>query len=525
MGGSTEFTSLLQAVLAELDPSVIGQRRWWGSVERRHEQTFGSGDDSTLVKSGRRAEPTKGKHMRVRTKVGLVVAMVAALLAIAPAANAQEVLPTEAEAVSRSVVSFRSDAELPPREQFGFPSIASERVSAEARENNSLLDYGAALLDSEAAELKIRFSMLDESDRVQELAEKNPGFGGMYLDHQSGELVINLATDEEKERERFEDTLRQSGLFHKGTENRVVVREVNHSLEQLSAAQDVIDKQVGKGLIRATGVLRAENRLWVALDESLRSERLADTVEPFLNGVPREIPISVSFGLTNGEDACNDRRDCAGGGTTRRAGVGVRVGTGVCTTGFAFKRANGDEFISTAGHCWFGTSSGTAIRAWDSSQYFGSLGSINPYANASTVICDCRLIQTADNKTANVLYRSDNVKWRTITAKTLHNQETDLVRMFGAGTNIQSIGSVEMIGITIDGTNDFACGCVVFDMTLASYDAVGGDSGAAITRSTISRAAGIHSGETMIDGVTYGRFADVDNMQDALGGVVMTTAN
>ena len=157
-----------------------------------------------LWKSGRRAEPTKGKNMKVRTRAILVIAMIAALLATAaPGAAAQTTDDNPARAedpavAERDVIPYESQNMTSLRASLKFPEVSQERLRTESAKNASVEEYGEPFLDSELTEIETRVSLLDESDKVRELTAKYERYGGMYLDHATGQLVINLASSDSK---------------------------------------------------------------------------------------------------------------------------------------------------------------------------------------------------------------------------------------------------------------------------------------------------------------------------------------
>lgn len=486
--------------------------------------------------------------MKVRTRVVLVLTMIAALLASAPGASAQTPEEQEPYKVTsqaqtadslvngRNVIAYEPQNDDSLRQGLKLPDVSAERLLAEGSRNNSLTEYGENMLDSEMREIETRVSLLDESDKIREITAKVDEYGGMYLDHGTGQLVINMASPDARKRSDLEKLLRESGLFVRGTENRVVVREVSHSMQELIAARETLRRDYGTNAVRSTGFLEETGRLWVVLDESEQRKTLEEALDPVLRDVPADIPISLSFGFFGSESACDSRRFC-GGGSTRRAGIGIRregtaPGEKACTTGFAFKNPVGDEFLTTAGHCFYDFDS-AVIRTWNGTDglWIGTLNNVNPYKYpVAGVTCDCRLIQVSDSLTQNVLYKSDTAKWRTVTAKTLYSSTNDIVKMFGAKSNTQVQGLVKETGVDIDGTNWATCACFMFNTTQATYPDQGGDSGGAVTRNTITRAAGIHSGSNTYkdsnnNWVTRRRFFDVGLMENAynLNGVVMTT--
>ncbi|MEZ5297622.1 MAG: hypothetical protein R2697_15510 [Ilumatobacteraceae bacterium] len=219
---------------------------------------------------------------------------------------------------------------------------------------------------------------------------------------------------------------------------------------------------------------------------------------------PSDIDDTVKFG-TNTDGTCSNRQNC-GGTSERRGGVALDKGS-TCTSGPNVIKG-GTTYATTAGHCWYGQTSGAVTSG---SQSFGSLDSQNwlfPSTN-----CGCRLIPTSA-LTGNNYYRTDSDPYDHITGKDSYVQVGDFVLLSGQYT--QDVGDVVYVEYSYTGET---CNCLVDQAVLADYNETGGDSGGIVTSSNRSSARGLHSGNSGGDG----RFFPVWTIESTMGVSIATS--
>lgn len=339
------------------------------------------------------------------------------------------------------------------------------------------------------------------SDIVPELREEAvqyartvDGFAGVFIDEQQ-ELVFAFKAPDEATKQALHERLDPQLWGH------YKIELVRFALSELEAEKEEISAQLMKlpGL-EGIGIDVAENGLFVL--SSVSPDQLQNAVTAAVG--KSSVPLFIERGI-NEDSTCNDRLNC-GGTDNRRAGVSLNRSGFVCTSGFGVLKGS-TRYSTTAGHCWYGTNSGSVTSG---SQSFGSLNSSNYLFPNS--YCDCRLI-TASN-VQNRLYFSDYSRNTAVTSKRTYSNVGDSVRLSGRAT--QSTGTVQVIDYDY---NSPTCNCIVQGSVLASYASTGGDSGGAVSSTGGSIAVGMHSGTS----AGYSRYFEVVNIEAQMGAGILTS--
>lgn len=277
------------------------------------------------------------------------------------------------------------------------------------------------------------------------------------------------------------------------------MQQTAFSLDDLREAKWALVEMMGTSGIEGVGIdTRANGFVVVSSDTSATAEAIVRV------DVGRPVVIRVG---SNVDGTCADRLNC-GGTSARRGGVSLNRSGVTCTSGLTVIRS-GTRYSTTAGHCWYGVTSGTVTSG---TQTFGSLNSVN--ALVTNTFCDCRLVSTGGASTPNRVYFSNASPYVAITSKRTYSAVGDSVRLLGRNT--QSSGTVAYVEYTY---SSGTCSCTVNGGTLASYSQVSGDSGGAITSTGGSVGVGLHSGGS----AGYGRYFEVVNIQNWLSATVATS--
>ncbi len=474
--------------------------------------------------------------MKVSTRLVLVLAMISALLAGVPGAGAQDPIGVEApgeESELRSIVrATPKDRSALSRNQLGFPDdeASKSRAIAEGEGNGSRSTYGFNLTDDELKTIEERLVLLDHADDIRALLYDMDGFGEMWLDHDRGKLILNFKQGTVPDTTKLIERLVNEGLIARSSSNLVDVDVVAASIDELFDARDQAIESISDGDIQHVGISVSTNKLQLTFDENMSFEAASELVGEIIPTASKDVEVALGFSAASVIDvkACTDRINC-GGNSGRRAGVGIHFDPPsipqyreVCTTAWAVV-LNGDEYIVTAGHCFLDPdtfvpfTSGTVRTGWNSSigggQWFGTLTGINYYLNprSTHTTCDCRLIQVNDSKTFGVLYRSNNVKWLTMSGRVQFSTEGDIIKMFGGESHPGSpVGEVTDV---FQG-NFNSQGVFVDSQTFSTMTGFDGDSGAAVSRVNQNYASGVfHSTGFDDNGFEVGVTSDFFNLE------------
>lgn len=301
--------------------------------------------------------------MKVRTKIALVLAMIAALVVPSNGLAAQTQNPEapvddgyepltddEVEKLIEGSTVYWSAM----RSSYGFDATP-ETMAAIARDpqnRSSFEEVGVPFTAEELIEVRTRAEIGHESAAIADDLYARRDFGGMFIDNEAGGVLRVLFTarlsDEEKDsiRSRFSSPKRvQFGI-------------VEHSHRELLAVADAIaDTTSRDSLVHSGGLDVPRNAVYVVVDDfgersqrsSLQSEALKQ-----LSSLSGDVDVIVNFEPRPEDNGCNSRTNCGTGSSDLRGGLRFQDpgGLALCSTGFVFvDSATGADYVSTTGHC------------------------------------------------------------------------------------------------------------------------------------------------------------------------------
>ena len=393
------------------------------------------------------------------------MAMIAALLVPANGLAAQEATPGERvdegyeplsdsdvkELIASSTAYWRSF-----RDRYGFDTSdkAMASIAMDPRNRASLEEVGVPFTADELVEVRARAELGFESTAVaDELLRTRSDYAGMLVDNEAGGVLRIFFTKSPTSQEVKD--IRSSFSSPK----RVEFQETKHSLVDLLKALDTVAANTSSSsLIHSGGIDLANNALYVAVDDrgdaslrpALRSEALKET-----RALSGEIEVLVKYESPPQDDGCNSRTNCGSGSTDLRGGLqgDDASATDGCSTGFVFvDTSNGDDFVSTAGHCDNTANTDVTISTHVSTQYDTSTNAMQSntggwITSASTTNAagvtingdteaDAIMIDIPNNKKSN-----DVFKWASYKAWFINKQITSFQGPT-VGTEICSAGYV-----------------------------------------------------------------------------------
>ena len=236
-------------------------------------------------------------------------------------------------------VRFRASAGL-----VSSRAIASRATSERAAFPN--LDWGVPLTEAEASILHRRSKLQLRSDKAIDYAASQPGYAGMYFDHQDdGRAVFRFTKDRSQHRTRLGDLLPSGQKY--------VVRDAAVSLRTLEDLADRIfddADQLGRDGVKisSVGVDPVTNKVTVGLDASD-----PDAIGRLKAAYGDRVRTLVEGRLTT--DACTGRGNCPDPwkGALRIHPQGCSACQ--CTSAFLARKPNNNLVMVTAGHCVAGT--------------------------------------------------------------------------------------------------------------------------------------------------------------------------
>lgn len=319
-------------------------------------------------------------------------------------------------------------------------------------------------------------------------------FAGSWFDEERQLMVYAFVeADESVQRsvvDRVDDRVR----------DRITIEPARRSIRELEARRSRVASMLNRDGIEGVALDVRNGGLMVVSSDLAASRRS-------VTDLALDVPVDFRPG-SNDDETCNDRLNC-GGTNGRRGGVSLNRSGYVCTSGLNIVRS-GARHSTTAGHCWYGSTSGTVTSG---TQSYGSLNAVNALVN--NTFCDCRLVSTtAGAATDNRVYYSDASKYLAVTGKRSYSSAGDTVRVLGRST--QNSGTVQYTGYQYWGST---CNCAVNGAVLATYASTGGDSGGAVTSTGGSVAVGLHSGRSS----DLGRYFEVAQIEYAMNGSVLTS--
>ncbi|MEU5401889.1 hypothetical protein ABZ348_21620 [Streptomyces sp. NPDC005963] len=422
--------------------------------------------------------------MRLRSLVVPFLAAAGMLVPLAVPAAAQTTPPSPAvptaSPADRAVLAESSRL----RGELGFPapggrlhSLVEQRSGTTAGVRSLVNAWGFIGTADEAAEMRRRDALVAAVEpTVRTYAQRND-FAGHFLDNRNGgRFVVQFAgaLPDQQTRERLLDRAEAAGSARSAVE----FRAVKHSSAQLTRAM--------KALWGSVGTARGTSPV-VAVAEDVIANRLKVTVRPGTPTLPLRSALAglgVPAQLSEGEgveEACTSRNVCD---SPRRGGVGVGFAGVLCSIGWVVNRA-GVRGAVTAGHCAWGTNSGTVSSGAGA---YGSLTNIN--ALAAGTHADMRYVSIPSGGQP-WLYESAAVKARVVTGSALGTVGATSC-LFGRNSESARCGTISSVNASHTSST---CGCVVYGQSAASYASAGGDSGGAVASGTTgSTARGVHSG-------------------------------
>jgi len=420
--------------------------------------------------------------MKVRTRVILVVAMIAALLASSPGAGAQEnpatdpisfeeeILPGEEPLILLTddevdeLIKVEMGAWLEVRKRMGFPhdqAMVADLVRT--KEGQLGMDaWSVPLTFDERAEMDERALATSSSGEARAVLETMDGYADMYIDHQkNGTIFVNFSRNlNGKEKQAVRD------LFE--IPERVKVRKVKYSRADLLEVASDIEQLRSTDLPEVTSIAISaqENAVMVGISEDGvttpanprtsngflkkskdkakdkvlnkgRSKKAASDLDEMIE--VEVVPVGVNEG-------CWGRLNCGTNGENWRGGTGLDTNQSgsfaisSCTTGFIF--TNGAQrLLSTSGHCDISSNRDVAIAGQNHSGGSFDRFIMNtvitdwPLVNATdynaTVESDAAMILINPSRSDNRVYKSYQKKNWYINARDDSVMENDLTCISG----------------------------------------------------------------------------------------------
>jgi len=405
--------------------------------------------------------------MKVRTQVVLVLAMIAALLAATASATGaqerperpikdpasetpiEEVLPGEEPLIPLTdtevdrLIKTEMDAWLIVRDNMGFTGDAEEIADlVRSREGQLGRDaWSVPLTYAERAEMDERTRATSNSGRARAALEEMDGYADMYIDHQeNGTIFVNFARDLTRQEQH-----QVAALFE--IPDRVETRQVKHSLKELQAIADEINRLRGKELSEVTTVAigAQSNAVIVGVSEDGVTtpanpkasagfvDQAKGRIATALTAASLDAVIEMEIVPVGESEGCWGRLNCGTSGENWRGGTGLdtnRSGSFIsssCTTGFIF--TNGAQrLLSTSGHCDIHANRDVAIAGQNHSG-----GSFDEFT-MNSVITDWPLVNatdfnaTVESDAAMILInpsRSDNRVYKSYQKKNWYINDRD----------------------------------------------------------------------------------------------------
>ena len=228
-----------------------------------------------------------------------------------------------------------------------------------------------------------------------QLVPTMPEYGGVILEDGGRTYTVLLTEDSEVLR----SAVRAS--FH--DPERLMFRTVKYSKAQLVSEKDRLAAKYfdhfRDGIISSMGVSTTQNAITVAVPAE--HQAVAELVD-----LDTTFPLVQEIGGGGATYlSCTDRSNC---NDPQRGGVRIQAYNDLlnhCSSGLTMRKSSGDEFQTTAGHCWDELTSLRLVSG--SAGTFGYLNSNVSWRNDPTPESDARAVATLDAETFNWVYRSD----------------------------------------------------------------------------------------------------------------------
>lgn len=442
--------------------------------------------------------------MKARTQVVLVLAIAAALLASTSGAGAQDreslddnpilefddgYTPISDADLNRLIeseigywIGFRSSVNLPHDR----PTV--EKIARLPEARATIESFGIPLTQSEQSEMEVRATIGDEISNLHETwLIGEDWYGGAYLDHATGQVVINHVK---------ELSMRQHDKVVKSfsSPERVSFRTVEHSFIDLEKATATIETLPLERLPKITSTFADTEVGGVRVgvhDPDADFEELASQLSQAVGGVK----VVVQYEPFAEVLACPNRITCATVSTDDFRGGTMLLSHdfSICTTGFIAKDTADREFAITAGHCRVDPAhtNGTVGNQTAGSIGFNGVNTIwdnGGWITASSDT-DAALFRISDFRKSNRVYKNDSYKNWFINKKDNWHTQGQLVCMLGltsgyrcgpvTGSTVTAWGNPEevLVGGGMDLTKQLR-----FKLTTEGHDVsfVGSSGGAVI---------------------------------------------
>lgn len=324
---------------------------------------------------------------------------------------------------------------------------------------------------AEDREISRRESLVTRVEKDVPNLRSLPGFAGHFLDNKNGGKFI-IQFEQGTAPASLAQKLSTVAALSGSTASDIQIREVKRSSADISTAiRAAWDSLGSQGATKDVSSI-AENTKTNGLTIGLRST----TAKSRVGSLASKLGLPVAFTLEQGEDlACTSRTSCD---SPRRGGVGITRSGSACSVGFVVVRS-GVRGAVTAGHCWFGTNSGSVLSGTPT---YGSLTSTNALTNGTHA--DMRWIAIPSGAQPWI-YSTNSAMQNVVRGQALGTVGSSVCQ-FGRNSASPRCG-------TITSTNSShvssVTGYTVYGQSKGTFAAAGGDSGGAVSSSTAGTTA------------------------------------
>lgn len=284
----------------------------------------------------------------------------------------------------------------------------------------------------------------------------------------------------------------------------------SHSVTAIADAEAALEQRIAssslKNIVVSVGISPPDAALNVFVNPAASDEEVNKLRD--MSSLQLRVEKREPFVPTD----CSSAADCD---EPRQAGVRITRGGSRCTTG-PVVHINGEEYVTTAAHCWADETSGTVESG---GEFFGNLLSRVSFLRDSTPESDSRALGTLDATTNDDFYDGQDIlqahSYGAISGSTV------VCLHATAETPDPNCGEVHSWNHELD----YAC-CPTFYLGIAvdDVDCPGGSSGGIYTSVAGPTAVGIQSGRESSVGSRCA-FSHVDYIENDLGVEISTTPN
>lgn len=291
-----------------------------------------------------------------RIKVALAI-LVLATIVLGTTSDAQQAPSVPADPFDVQLHSLNDDERsrlieigIHTRTSLGFHASRSyvQSLHDDPERTTRSLQYGLLLTPTEEKELEARIALEEDGDAIRQSFEGiEEFFGGMYLDHQRGGLLVVQVTD-------LSAFVRDRALAVARYRERIVFEQVSTSYEHLhSIWRELSDRLMTRpdfaAEIHEVYIDQRSHEVIVGTHLEADDERLGAHLEPFTNDVVVRLGTggSTTASMANDPNAPPIRGGHSFGTSTSSSS------SGFCTLGFEVDKsgANDSAWMLTAGHC------------------------------------------------------------------------------------------------------------------------------------------------------------------------------